>query len=88
MPVVADGLSERIREAQKTTSDALRHLTPQELGVEFNERLKKLRVHWNLDQATLAARAGIGVRTLRNIESGSCSSLRTLIQTGRLLGHE
>ncbi|WP_353962186.1 helix-turn-helix domain-containing protein [Crenobacter oryzisoli] len=72
----------------KTTSSTQRHLTSQEFEVELGERLKKLRVHQNLDQATLAARAGISVRTLRNLESGSGSSLHTLIQVVRALGRE
>lgn len=72
----------------KTKSNALRHRTPAEMEVELGERLKTLRIHRNLDQATLSARAGISVRTLRNLESGSGSSLRTLIQVVRALGRE
>lgn len=72
----------------KTANSAQRQLTPREIEAEIGERLKKLRVHRNLDQATLAARAGISVRTLRNLESGSGSSLHTLIQVVRALGRE
>ncbi len=72
----------------KGAGNAQRQLTAQEIEAELGERLKKLRVHRNLDQATLAARAGISVRTLRNLESGSGSSLRTLIQVVRTLGRE
>ncbi|MHA6919123.1 helix-turn-helix transcriptional regulator [Ralstonia pseudosolanacearum] len=72
----------------KTTGGAQRHLTAHEMETELGERLKKLRVHRNLDQASLAARAGISVRTLRNLESGSGSSLHTLIQVVRALGRE
>jgi transcriptional regulator with XRE-family HTH domain len=72
----------------KATAGAQRHLTSQEIEVELGERLKVLRVHRNLDQTTLAARAGISVRTLRNLESGSGSSLYTLIQVARALGRE
>jgi len=71
-----------------TASSAQGQLTPQEIETELGERLKYLRVHRNLDQVTLAARAGISVRTLRNLESGSGSSLRTLIQVLRTLGRE
>ncbi|WP_316682780.1 helix-turn-helix domain-containing protein [Ralstonia flaminis] len=70
------------------TSTTQRHLTPLEIEGELGERLKKLRVLRNLDQATLAARAGISVRTLRNLESGRGSSLHTLIQVVRALGRE
>ncbi|AXK37991.1 XRE family transcriptional regulator [Crenobacter cavernae] len=54
----------------------------------LGDRLKTLRVHRNLEQTTLAERAGISVRTLRNLESGNGSSLRTLIQVLRALGRE
>lgn len=70
------------------TSNEPKHQTPEEVEVALGERLKTLRIHWNLDQATLAARAGISVRTLRNLESGGGSSLRTLIQVIRALGRE
>lgn len=71
-----------------TTGRAQRHLTPKEIEAELGEQLKALRVHRNLDQATLATRAGISVRTLRNLEGGSGSSLHTLIQVVRSLGRE
>lgn len=64
------------------------HQTPEEMEADLGSRLKTLRVHRNLDQVTLAARAGISVRTLRNLESGCGSSLRTLIQVLRVLGRE
>lgn len=69
-------------------STALRHQTVEEMEAELGERLKTLRVHRNLDQKTLAGRAGISVRTLRNLEAGCGSSLRTLIQVARVLGRE
>lgn len=65
-----------------------RDRTPAELEAELGERLRALRVHCNLDQATLSARAGISVRTLRNLESGSGSTLRTLIEVVRALGRQ
>jgi transcriptional regulator with XRE-family HTH domain len=69
-------------------SNAPRHQTLAEMETELGERLKTLRIHRNLDQETLSARAGISARTLRNLESGSGSSLRTLIQVVRALGRE
>ncbi|BCL76517.1 hypothetical protein JHS3_22530 [Jeongeupia sp. HS-3] len=65
-----------------------RHGTPAELETALGENLKSLRVNRNLDQVTLAERAGIGLRTLRNLESGNGSSLRTLILVLRVLGRE
>jgi len=64
------------------------HRTPAELEAELGERLKTLRIHRNLDQSTLAERAGISLRTLRNLESGAGSSLRTLILVVRALGRQ
>jgi transcriptional regulator with XRE-family HTH domain len=57
-------------------------------GAELGDSLKTLRLHRNLDQATLAARAGISARSLRNLESGNGSSLRMLIQVVRTLRRE
>lgn len=54
----------------------------------FGERLKALRLSQNLDQMTLAARAGISVGTLKNLESGAGSSLKTMIAVLRILGRE
>lgn len=69
-------------------NNTARHLTPAEIEAELGERLRTLRIHRNLDQATLAARAGISARTLRNLESGAGSSLRTLVLVVRALGRE
>ncbi|PLZ00445.1 XRE family transcriptional regulator [Burkholderia sp. WAC0059] len=60
--------------------------TAAEWEVEVGASLRKLRLHRNLDQATVAERAGISVRSLRNLESGNGSSLRTLIEVVRTLG--
>jgi len=62
--------------------------TVSETEVSLGERLKTLRIHQNIDQTTLAARAGISVRTLRNLENGAGSSLQTLIRVIRVLGRE
>lgn len=70
------------------TSNEQQHLTSDEMEMALGERLKTLRIHRNLDQATLAERAGISVRTLRNLEAGGGSSLRTLILIVRALGRE
>lgn len=62
--------------------------TPAEMEMLLGERLKTHRIHRNLDQATLAGRAGVSIRTLRNLESGAGSSLRTLILVVRALGRQ
>jgi transcriptional regulator with XRE-family HTH domain len=66
-------------------------LSSQTLGeqeLELGENLKRLRLNKNCDQKTLAARAGISVRALRNLEAGQGSSLKTLLSVVRALGRE
>jgi transcriptional regulator with XRE-family HTH domain len=65
-----------------------RNRTPQEMEADLGERLRTLRIHRNMEQTTLAERAGISVRTLRNLETGNGSSLSTLIEVLRALGRE
>ncbi|HDR9140975.1 helix-turn-helix domain-containing protein [Burkholderia vietnamiensis] len=62
--------------------------TVEEWEAALGESLRALRIHRNLDQTSVAARSGISVRALRNLESGSGSSLCTLIRVIRTLGRE
>ena len=66
----------------------MRIRTPDEIAADVGQKLKTLRVHKNLEQAEVAARAGISVRSLRNLENGDGSSLHTLILVLRVLGRE
>lgn len=59
-----------------------------EQELELGENLKRLRLNKNCDQKTLAARAGVSVRALRNLETGQGSSLKTLLSVVRALGRE
>jgi len=59
-----------------------------EQELELGENLKRLRLNKNCDQKTLAARAGVSVRALRNLEAGQGSSLKTLLSVVRALGRE
>ncbi|OYY94340.1 MAG: XRE family transcriptional regulator [Hydrogenophilales bacterium 28-61-23] len=55
----------------------------------LGEKLKALRLSKNLDQKTLAERAGLSVRALRNLEGGQGSTVKTLVSVLRALGrHE
>jgi transcriptional regulator with XRE-family HTH domain len=54
----------------------------------LGENLKALRLTRNLDQKTLAERAGISVRALRNLEGGQGSTLKTLVSVLRALGRQ
>lgn len=64
------------------------NLTPEEMESELGAKLRALRLSKNLEQATLAERAGISVRALRNLEGGQGSTLRTLVSVLRALGRE
>jgi len=64
------------------------NLTLGEQELELGENLKRLRLNKNCDQKTLAGRAGISVRALRNLESGHGSSVKTLLSVVRALGRE
>lgn len=54
-------------------------LTPEELERSLGEKLKALRLSRNIDQKTLAERAGVSVRALRSLEGGHGSTINTLV---------
>ncbi len=62
--------------------------TVEELEAEVGQQIKSLRLKQNIDQATLAARAGCSLSALKNLESGNGSTLRTLTLVIRALGRE
>lgn len=62
--------------------------TPEELAVIVGESIRSLRLHGNLPQQTLAARAGVSLSALRHLESGQGATLGTLIRIVRALGRE
>lgn len=62
--------------------------TPEELEVTLGEQIRALRVNRNIDQKTMAERAGISLRALRNLESGAGTTLRTLVSVVRALGRQ
>lgn len=54
---------------------------------ELGEQMRALRLRANLDQISLAQRAGIGLTALKNLESGKGATLKTLIRSLRALDH-
>ncbi len=64
------------------------NLTPGEMEAALGEKLRALRLSRNLDQKTLAERAGLSVRALRNLESGQGSTVKTLVGVLRALGRQ
>ena len=65
----------------------LRFKSPAELQVELGRRLRQLRLHRNIDQRTLAEKAGIGLTALQKLEAGHGSSVRTLVRTLKALDY-
>ena len=62
------------------------HQTLEEMEAALGADLKALRLDMNVDQQTLAARAGISISALKNLENGKGSTVRTLLSTVRALG--
>lgn len=60
--------------------------TVDEMEAHLGGQLKRLNK--NLDQKTLAARAGVSVRALRNREGGAGTTVKTLLSVVRALGRE
>lgn len=59
--------------------------TPAELQRDLGERVRRLRIDRGLSQQELAAKAGISLKTLRNLELGAGSSLDTLLRALKAL---
>lgn len=66
---------------------ALSYLTAAELQIILGERLRRIRLAQNLDQRTVAEKAGISEKSVRNIEAGRGSSVETLLRVLKALGH-
>lgn len=64
------------------------NMTPDEMEAALGEKLRAFRLSRNLDQKTLAERAGVSVRALRSLEAGQGSTLRTLVSVLRALGRQ
>src|SRR5580693_4717438 len=65
----------------------LRFKSPTELQIELGRRLRQLRLHRNIDQRTLAEKAGIALTALQKLEAGRGSSVRTLVRTLKALNY-
>lgn len=62
--------------------------TLDELETDLGERLRAYRLTKNIEQTTLAERAGVGITALRNLENGRGSTVKTLLLVVRALGRE
>ena len=54
--------------------------TSRQVEIEIGERLARLRLSRNVTQTNLAEQAGIGIRTLRRLETGEPSTLDTFLR--------
>ncbi len=59
--------------------------TTRQIETEIGSRLARLRLSRNVTQSMLAREAGIGVRTLRRLETGEPSTLDTLLRVALVL---
>src|SRR5258708_9968772 len=59
--------------------------TPEELQKELGDRIRKLRLSRNADQRTIADKAGVSEKALRNLETGHGSTVETLLRTLKAL---
>jgi len=64
------------------------HQTVEELELALGASMKALRLDLNIDQQTVAARAGISIGALKNLENGRGSTVRTLVSVLRALERE
>lgn len=59
---------------------------PKEVVDLLCERLRKERLYLEMTQADVAARAGIGVTTVSNLEAGRNVSFENLVRVAMVLG--
>ena len=59
-----------------------------QLAVELGEQLRLLRLRQNVDQQQLAARAGVALNAVKNLESGKGATVGSLLKVLRALGRE
>jgi transcriptional regulator with XRE-family HTH domain len=58
-----------------------------ELQFELGKRLRRLRLQRNIDQRTLAEKAGIALTALQKLEAGRGSTVKTLVRTLKALDY-
>ena len=77
----------RIRETQLLHTYASAR-SADEWEQRLGEQLRRSRLAAGLDQAGLAAHAGVSIGALRNLEHGRGSTLKTLVRVIRVLGRD
>ena len=59
-----------------------------EMEQSLGEQVRALRIAAGLDQGQLASLAGLSVGSVKNLEQGNGSSLRTVVRVVRALGRD
>ena len=59
-----------------------------QLAALLGDQLRALRLRQNIDQQQLAARAGVALNAVKNLESGKGGTTRSLLKVLRTLGRE
>lgn len=80
--------NQRVMEHAREPATGITYTTAADLEARLGANLRRLRLDGNLDQATLAARAGISLRSLQRLELGQGSTTHTLVCVLRALGRE
>ncbi len=62
------------------------HLQTDDREAELGRQLRSLRLRQDLDQRTLAGRAGVALNVVKNLEAGKGSTVSSLIRVLRALG--
>jgi len=62
------------------------HLPTNDLEAELGRQLRGLRLRQDLDQRTLAERAGVALNVVKHLEAGAGSTVSSLIRVLRALG--
>lgn len=65
-----------------------RQLASHDWEVTVGEQFRALRIARNIDQSQLAALAGVSVGSVKNLEQGRGSTLKTIVRVSRALGRE
>jgi putative transcriptional regulator len=60
--------------------------TDEAILTEVGSRLKRERLNRNLTRAEIAAKAGVSIKTIQNVENGKGSTVTSLVRLMRALG--
>ena len=65
----------------------LQFRSPLELQTELGRRIRQLRLSRNIDQRTVAEKAGVARAAVQNLEAGRGSSVQTLLRVLKAMNY-